>query len=188
MRPNGSRLSCGANAVGRKHPALRYELVGAQRYGSSEGRPRQLQALVRPHASLSLPRVIRRIDVGYTPGANAVRLDDRLALSPIKMASAPRDDDETAGRHRFGCLQVELVAPTDVKRAGDHGEVPVGWVDVWGNVVPVGYLQAIRERHVGHGSIALEGRALGRSEEHTSELQSQSNLVCRLLLEKKKQQ
>src|SRR2546430_7991905 len=27
----------------------------------------------------------------------------------------------------------------------------------------------------------------GRSEEHTSELQSQSNLVCRLLLEKKKQ-
>src|SRR2546430_10723281 len=32
-------------------------------------------------------------------------------------------------------------------------------------------------------------RILGqRSEEHTSELQSQSNLVCRLLLEKKKKQ
>src|SRR5688572_31063147 len=30
-------------------------------------------------------------------------------------------------------------------------------------------------------------RRLVRSEEHTSELQSQSNLVCRLLLEKKKQ-
>src|SRR2546430_4715345 len=30
------------------------------------------------------------------------------------------------------------------------------------------------------------GRVLLRSEEHTSELQSQSNLVCRLLLEKKK--
>src|SRR2546430_3388604 len=29
-------------------------------------------------------------------------------------------------------------------------------------------------------------RSDGRSEEHTSELQSQSNLVCRLLLEKKK--
>src|SRR2546430_9226883 len=29
-------------------------------------------------------------------------------------------------------------------------------------------------------------RGLLRSEEHTSELQSQSNLVCRLLLEKKK--
>src|SRR5688572_31748560 len=31
-----------------------------------------------------------------------------------------------------------------------------------------------------------EVRRLERSEEHTSELQSQSNLVCRLLLEKKK--
>src|SRR2546430_10100970 len=31
-------------------------------------------------------------------------------------------------------------------------------------------------------------RSTSRSEEHTSELQSQSNLVCRLLLEKKKQQ
>src|SRR5688572_32093534 len=30
--------------------------------------------------------------------------------------------------------------------------------------------------------------AARRSEEHTSELQSQSNLVCRLLLEKKKKQ
>src|SRR2546430_7301606 len=30
-------------------------------------------------------------------------------------------------------------------------------------------------------------RAFSRSEEHTSELQSQSNLVCRLLLEKKKE-
>src|SRR2546430_8594557 len=30
------------------------------------------------------------------------------------------------------------------------------------------------------------GGACDRSEEHTSELQSQSNLVCRLLLEKKK--
>src|SRR5438093_9702323 len=33
---------------------------------------------------------------------------------------------------------------------------------------------------------ARTGLALGRSEEHTSELQSLTNLVCRLLLEKKK--
>src|SRR2546430_4444142 len=33
---------------------------------------------------------------------------------------------------------------------------------------------------------SLSGRYATRSEEHTSELQSQSNLVCRLLLEKKK--
>src|SRR2546427_9310258 len=34
--------------------------------------------------------------------------------------------------------------------------------------------------------MAPRPRATARSEEHTSELQSQSNLVCRLLLEKKK--
>src|SRR2546430_12408019 len=33
----------------------------------------------------------------------------------------------------------------------------------------------------------LEQTRANRSEEHTSELQSQSNLVCRLLLEKKKE-
>src|SRR2546430_13280501 len=39
-----------------------------------------------------------------------------------------------------------------------------------------------------HWTLILRPRkkAPGRSEEHTSELQSQSNLVCRLLLEKKK--
>src|SRR2546427_3275590 len=36
-----------------------------------------------------------------------------------------------------------------------------------------------------HGSIEPSS-VVTRSEEHTSELQSQSNLVCRLLLEKKK--
>src|SRR2546430_12478283 len=56
-------------------------------------------------------------------------------------------------------------------------------------------------RPLGHGVRARRGRrrpapvrraglqdrkARRRSEEHTSELQSQSNLVCRLLLEKKK--
>src|SRR2546430_3343961 len=36
------------------------------------------------------------------------------------------------------------------------------------------------------GRLAAGERRRQRSEEHTSELQSQSNLVCRLLLEKKK--
>src|SRR5256885_3543995 len=41
-----------------------------------------------------------------------------------------------------------------------------------------------RRRHRRHGNRALAAR--WRSEEHTSELQSPCNLVCRLLLEKKK--
>src|SRR2546430_6775974 len=42
----------------------------------------------------------------------------------------------------------------------------------------------------GHGDdmVPLPRYSTVRSEEHTSELQSQSNLVCRLLLEKKTQQ
>src|SRR2546430_3808976 len=40
----------------------------------------------------------------------------------------------------------------------------------------------VRQSPIGHGQVKLAVR----SEEHTSELQSQSNLVCRLLLEKKK--
>src|SRR6266511_5297845 len=36
------------------------------------------------------------------------------------------------------------------------------------------------------GSVRARGGGHGRSEEHTSELQSRENLVCRLLLEKKK--
>src|SRR5256886_12353098 len=44
------------------------------------------------------------------------------------------------------------------------------------------------DTHVNQGSSEgqLAARLAERSEEHTSELQSQSNLVCRLLLEKKK--
>src|SRR2546430_4714455 len=42
-------------------------------------------------------------------------------------------------------------------------------------------------RSQGRGAHQVYGTYV-RSEEHTSELQSQSNLVCRLLLEKKKKQ
>src|SRR2546430_10649075 len=58
------------------------------------------------------------------------------------------------------------------------------------------YTTLFRSVLVGHSDGASIGmiyagsgfpvEALVRSEEHTSELQSQSNLVCRLLLEKKK--
>src|SRR5688572_30977373 len=44
-------------------------------------------------------------------------------------------------------------------------------------------VKTVRQRA---GEWKLNPKRIGRSEEHTSELQSQSNLVCRLLLEKKK--
>src|SRR2546430_10285921 len=51
----------------------------------------------------------------------------------------------------------------------------------WGEFLPVGD-SAAEPRRV---AFAREPRIAHRSEEHTSELQSQSNLVCRRLLEKK---
>src|SRR5438132_7606481 len=48
----------------------------------------------------------------------------------------------------------------------------------------IAYVKPIRSEDV--HSLYPEAPALQRSEEHTSELQSHSELVCRLLLEKKK--
>src|SRR5688572_31934905 len=49
-------------------------------------------------------------------------------------------------------------------------------------------MRVVRLTLPGRLVVVEEGKegVAGRSEEHTSELQSQSNLVCRLLLEKKK--
>src|SRR5256885_7066936 len=44
------------------------------------------------------------------------------------------------------------------------------------------------ESRVGRSGSQVGEERAGRSEEHTSELQSPCNLVCRLLLEKKKKQ
>src|SRR2546430_12925547 len=50
-----------------------------------------------------------------------------------------------------------------------------------------GEVSVLRHERPRPGAVHSEGRCQSeRSEEHTSELQSQSNLVCRLLLEKKK--
>src|SRR5436190_7209883 len=63
------------------------------------------------------------------------------------------------------CVNVELVG---VHLAGAHGHL----------------LGSANQRERATSSAA--GRKMHRSEEHTSELQSHSDLVCRLLLEKKK--
>src|SRR2546427_8793922 len=50
----------------------------------------------------------------------------------------------------------------------------------------LGLLELAPVRVVEGARLGRRGALGARSEEHTSELQSQSNLVCRLLLEKKK--
>src|SRR2546427_1602271 len=60
-----------------------------------------------------------------------------------------------------------------------------GWAIPPGNLTGVHHEPRIHHGRAAHRAAGQRPRI--RSEEHTSELQSQSNLVCRLLLEKKKE-
>src|SRR2546430_12013337 len=81
-------------------------------------------------------------------------------------------------------------ATTEIYTLSLHDALPIsarGGTASRARVVAV----AARDRSTGCSSRRTERpprRQRSRSEEHTSELQSQSNLVCRLLLEKKKKQ
>src|SRR2546426_11712817 len=89
----------------------------------------------------------------------------RLLAGHPRAAVAFATAEAAAGERRDG---VELVRIEDA---------PVGRAEIVLSALPHG----VSARYV------QEARGLGkRSEEHTSELQSPCNLVCRLLLEKKK--
>src|SRR2546430_11894643 len=65
---------------------------------------------------------------------------------------------------------------------------PAGSLSISGTAMAAFMIAHLQKGAFGSGRILQEATAVKmRSEEHTSELQSQSNLVCRLLLEKKKQ-
>src|SRR5256886_3550392 len=107
-----------------------------------------------------------------TVGSNAMRLAPQSAFGFLAL-----DDRTTQVRLSQGSLEVR------VRNLGDDDsfeiDTPAGAVSLLRpgtyrvDVDPTGDTTTLTVRH-------------GRSEEHTSELQSQSNLVCRLLLEKKK--
>src|SRR5436190_9511595 len=78
-------------------------------------------------------------------------------------------------------------APTEIYTLSLHDALPISGLRLW--VEGRNQRAALfRTRHRrGSGTHLLFSRRPGtRSEEHTSELQSHSDLVCRLLLEKKK--
>src|SRR5688572_33394098 len=77
-------------------------------------------------------------------------------------------------------------ATTEIYTLSLHDALPIYPVRYrrLGRQLPPAYSAASASREGGRR--AGRARPAHRSEEHTSELQSQSNLVCRLLLEKKK--
>src|SRR2546430_3646474 len=81
-------------------------------------------------------------------------------------------------------------ATTEIYTLSLHDALPIffvlGYLAVW-SAFSVGAALAQWGLHTAALLSEDAMRAGPRSEEHTSELQSQSNLVCRLLLEKKKE-
>src|SRR2546427_12808208 len=116
--------------------------------------------------------------------------------------------DEAACDPKTAAKQHPLAQGHEVADFGTHDGEPVLYPDI-GIAVAQAIVQGRHERGVllcgtgigmaiaankvagiraaqAHDTYSAERASRSRSEEHTSELQSQSNLVCRLLLEKKK--
>src|SRR5438270_10119457 len=83
----------------------------------------------------------------------------------------------------FSCYRVHRgLHSFPTRRSSDLYRAFETWIHAGDIAVAIG-----RERPaLPDAAFAVMAKASMRSEEHTSELQSQSNLVCRLLLEKKK--
>src|SRR5579859_2749637 len=108
------------------------------------------------------------------PVASNLTRDEAAARSALITVSSyqvdldltTRGGDETTFRSvtviRFGCHEPGAASFVDLTAPG------------------------VREITLNGAPVGLDAFDGDRSEEHTSELQSQSNLVCRLLLEKKK--
>src|SRR2546426_6339320 len=95
-----------------------------------------------------------------------------------------------AGRPAPGATAVEWLTQwvKDHKRAAAYIAAVLAIAAalfVW-NLLSTRTAERSAGRQLEQGRLALASRNYQRSEEHTSELQSPCNLVCRLLLEKKK--
>src|SRR5438034_9563143 len=94
------------------------------------------------------------------------------------------------------CVMLSFItatAPTAIYTLSLHDALPISDPDerrVAAQVCHLGRVVVSRDMGVNERTVGVKpGRAelvAQRSEEHTSELQSHSDLVCRLLLEKKK--
>src|SRR2546430_16446871 len=78
-------------------------------------------------------------------------------------------------------------ATTEIYTLSLHDALPIsGAADHLQSRSPLDHVRSHLRRRADDQALIAVDDLLERSEEHTSELQSQSNLVCRLLLEKKK--
>src|SRR3954451_912665 len=105
----------------------------------------------------------------------------RLIDTLVQLAILDRDLNAPPGAPAEGQRWIVKASPSPTGAWAGHGNHVAAWQDGgWVFCVP----------QVGWFAYVIDEGALiawsGRSEEHTSELQSRPHLVCRLLLEKKK--
>src|SRR5690606_41585145 len=107
------------------------------------------------------------------------------------------EGQQIAAMHHPVDLEVQQLEPVGYPVAGDEAGIPGQPVTPVEQAPEAPAADGIEDDnqdlaplHRDPGRLAQQSRAVGgegqRSEEHTSELQSRENLVCRLLLEKKK--
>src|SRR5688572_13214629 len=122
------------------------------------------------------------------PGATYLRGSKTYSVSVLTRISWPIRNPSRSDRRIPSTLPPKMTRPPacekDTSKCGERPPLigvsccltnagAFSWAGVGPSFLPVGS--------------SNPSRTEARSEEHTSELQSQSNLVCRLLLEKKKQ-
>src|SRR2546430_3456726 len=175
--------------------AMAVRVPSASRIGKEGSTPRMTwshaQSDSKPSSSARTAYRIRPSMSGASVGPTKFRSARPQAVTPGRRSSCEEpplrvdgaQERELVLRRRLRRLDALGHQDLEARLGGDR--VPrharVEGVQPEGLVVRIEAEQAERRHHAGH---APEEEP--RSEEHTSELQSQSNLVCRLLLEKKK--
>src|SRR5207249_7172374 len=121
------------------------------------------------------------------PSASNEVASDRIATAQRAGLRYTNTDKPGIRRKRsgrgFACTDRDGVPMRDKGELGRIRRlaIPPAWTDVWISPSPIGHIQA-----TGRDGRGRKQYRYHRSEEHTSELQSRFDLVCRLLLEKKK--
>src|SRR2546430_16759691 len=179
---DGAEIAIDASATGRVirtgEPFLTDNILNeadAQRGVSPSGLARA--AMIAP----------LRTSSGVAGAVGVVRYLRTGAAEPLPFTLMERQYPTAVAGYIAGGLELsEAVSGARAAAERAHGmgagsPLPMALVDRSGRV------QQLNQAACRLLGIPSEAQALGvRSEEHTSELQSQSNLVCRLLLEKKK--
>src|SRR5438034_3494906 len=140
---------------------------------------------------------------GYVLFAYDVAHAFDLAAAETRLASATQRQTVKQKRRapaffEYDPAPLRVTEPADSLAVGEHVTAPyVEFVLYDFGAVSVSYaiplqgpltgLPALSTILYGNEQLQADSRRRVRSEEHTSELQSHSDLVCRLLLEKKKQ-